>query len=103
MMMMMMMVMSTIVYVSTADSENDGDDGDDGDEHHRVRVNLDGLCGDMCKSSESFCLQSNLLRCTCDSIDQGTLMSGTWERSTGIWAKKITFPSKKKLPCLNMR
>ena len=35
---------------------------DDGDEHHRVRVNLDGLCGDIYKSSESFCLQSNLLR-----------------------------------------
>ena len=49
--------------VSTCERDDDGDDDDDdGDEHHRVRVNLDGLCGDMCKSSESFCLQSNLLR-----------------------------------------
>ena len=56
-------MMSTIVSVSTCEGDNDGDDDDDdGDEHHRVRVNLDDLCGDICKSSESFCLQSNLLK-----------------------------------------
>ena len=58
-------MMSTIVSVSTCERDDDGDDDDDDDdfdEHHRVRFNLDALCGDICKSSESFCLQSNLLR-----------------------------------------
>ena len=49
--------------VSTCEGDNDGDDDDyGGDEHHRVRVDLDHLSGDMCKSSESFGLQSNLFR-----------------------------------------
>ena len=56
-------MMSTIVSVSTCEGDNDGDDDDyGGDEHHRVRVDLDHLSGDMCKSSESFGLQSNLFR-----------------------------------------
>ena len=54
-------MMSTIVSVSTCEGDDD-DDGDDCDEHHRVRFNLDDLCGDICKSPESFCLLSNLLR-----------------------------------------
>ena len=36
-------MMSTIVSVSTCDGDDDGDC----DEHHRVRFNLDELCGDM--------------------------------------------------------
>ena len=51
--------------VSTCEGDNDGDDDDDdGDKHYRVRVKLDDLCGDIGMSSESFCLQNNLLRST---------------------------------------